>query len=121
MPRKADPLTRLRKLCLALPETTEKVAWNRPTFRVRDKMFGLFADNFHHDGRVALWCSSPRDVRDILVEFDPDRFFVPPYFGPRGWLGVYLDGKLDWDELHEVIKDGYRQVAPKRLSALVDA
>ena len=97
MPRKADPLTRLRKLCLALPETTEKVAWNRPTFRVRDKMFGLFADNFHDDGRVALWCSSPRDVRDILVEFDPDRFFVPPYFGPRGWLGVYLDGKLDWD------------------------
>jgi hypothetical protein len=112
------PLDRLRKICLALPEATEKVAWSAPTFRVRGKMFAMFLDNHHGDGRVALWCKAPLGVQEILVGAAPKRFFVPPYVGHKGWIGVRLDVEVDWDEIADILEDGYRMAAPKRLAAL---
>jgi hypothetical protein len=121
MPRRPDPIARVRKLCLGLPEATEKQAWGRPTFRVRGKkMFAMYQNNHHDDGRVALWLNAPPDAQDALVESDPQRFFVPPYMGPSGWVGVRLDRKPDWKEVARLVGEAYRQVAPKKLIAQLD-
>ena len=121
MPKKTDPLTRVREICLALPEATEKEAWGRPTFRIRDKkMFAMYMDNHHDDGRLALWLNSAAEPRDLLVDADPERFFVPPYMGPGGWLGLRLDRKLDWDEVADFVEESYRLTAPMKLAALLD-
>jgi predicted DNA-binding protein (MmcQ/YjbR family) len=119
MPR-LDPLVRLRRLCFALPECTEKEAWGTPTFRVRDKMFAMYVNDHHGDGRVAIWCKAPPGVQEIVVGADPKRFFVPPYVGHKGWIGVCLDGAVDWDEVADFLRDGYRLSAPKRLAALLE-
>ena len=79
-----------------------------------------FADR-HHDDRVALWCAAPPGAQQARVAADPEHYFVPPYVGARGWLGVYLDVPLDWDEVADVITDAYRQIAPRHLVALLDA
>lgn len=110
-------LDRLRAICLALPETSEKIAWGSPTFRVREKMFGMYLNNHHGDGRVALWCKSTPEVQEALVAADPRRLFVPPYVGHKGWVGVRLDGKVDWDEVADHVREAYRLAAPKRLAA----
>ena len=113
------PLERLRALCTALPEVTEKLSHGEPTWFVR-KSFVMFADH-HHDDRLAFWCAAPPGVQEELVASDPDRFFRPPYVGGRGWLGVYLDvPDVDWTEIAEIVTDAYREVAPKRLVALLD-
>ena len=111
-------LERVRALCLALPEAAEKLSHGEPTWFVR-KVFVSFADR-HHDDRVALWCAAPPRAQQDRVAADPGHYFVPPYVGGRGWLGVYLDVPLDWDEIADVVTDAYRQVAPKRLVALLD-
>jgi hypothetical protein len=113
------PLTRLRKLCLALPEAHEAEAWGTPTFRVRNKLFAMYAHNHHGDGRIAVWCKAAPGNQALMVQSDPDRFFVPPYVGPSGWVGVLLEGAVDWDELAGLLRDGYRMTAPKRLVALL--
>jgi hypothetical protein len=114
-----DPLTRLRTLCLALPETTEKQSHGEPTWFVR-KTFVMFAGR-HHDDRVAFWCAASPGIQEALVGSDPQRFFRPPYVGVRGWVGVYLDvPQVDWDEVAELVTDAYRTVAPKRLAARLD-
>jgi hypothetical protein len=114
-----DPLDRLRALCLALPETTERLSHGEPTWFVGGKkVFVMFADH-HHDDRLAFWCAAPPGVQEELVESDPRRFFRPPYVGHRGWLGVYLDVRPDWEEIAELVTDGYRKIAPKRLIALL--
>ena len=111
-----DPLGRLRQICLALPEATEKIAWGEPTFRVGGtKMFAMFTDNHHGDGRVALWCKAPPGVQEMLVNAAPKRFYVPPYVGHKGWIGVRLDVEVDWDEVADLVADAYRMTAPKRL------
>jgi hypothetical protein len=110
-----DPLPRLRELCLALPEVTEKVSHGEPTWFVR-KVFVSYADR-HHDDRLAFWCAAAAGVQEELVAQDPERFFRPPYVGHRGWLGVYLDVPLDWSELAEIVTDAYRAIAPKKLVA----
>jgi hypothetical protein len=115
-----DALDRVRQLCLALPETTERLSHGAPTFFVRDKKtFVTFVDNHHGDGRLAIWCHAPLGVQEMLVEQDPERFFVPPYVGHRGWVGVRLERNADWDEVADLIEDAYRMVAPKRLVAQV--
>ncbi|NUR89587.1 MAG: MmcQ/YjbR family DNA-binding protein [Nonomuraea sp.] len=112
-----DPLEELRRLCLALPETTERLSHGEPTWFVRDKkVFVMFADH-HHDERLGFWCAAPAGVQQELVGEDPERFFRPPYVGHRGWLGVYLDVAVDWDEVGEIVTDAYRMIAPKSLSA----
>ncbi len=112
-----ETLARARAICLALPEATEKEAWGMPTFRVRGKLFAHFADDHHGDGRVALWLKAEPGVRDLLVEAAPERFFVPAYVGPRGWMGVRVDGEVDWEEVAEFVEDSWMQIAPKRLAA----
>ncbi|MBN9111538.1 MAG: MmcQ/YjbR family DNA-binding protein [Pseudonocardia sp.] len=113
----ADPLPRLRALCMALPEVTEKVSHGEPTWFVR-RVFVSYADH-HHDDRLGFWCAAPPGAQDELVAADPERFFRPPYVGGRGWLGVRLDVDVDWDEVAEIVTDAYRQIAPKKLVALL--
>lgn len=116
-----DALSRVRALCLALPETTERLSHGAPTFFVRDKKtFVMYLDDHHGDGRLALWCAAPPDVQPTLVREEPARFFVPPYVGHRGWLGVRLDVDVDWGEVAGIVEDAYRMVAPKRLVAVLD-
>ncbi|WP_328992695.1 MmcQ/YjbR family DNA-binding protein [Kribbella sp. NBC_01245] len=114
-------LDQVRALCLALPETTERLSHGEPTWFVRDKKtFVMFADQ-HHDDRQAFWCAAPEGAQESLVEADPTHFFRPPYVGHRGWLGVYLDTPTtDWPLLADLIEDAYRQIAPKSLIATLD-
>jgi hypothetical protein len=112
-----DPLEALRRLCLALPETTERLSHGEPTWFVRGrKAYVMYADH-HHDDRLAFWCAAPAGVQEEMVAEDPDRFFRPPYVGHRGWLGVYLDVEVDWAEVAEIVTDAYRSIAPKSLLA----
>jgi predicted DNA-binding protein (MmcQ/YjbR family) len=114
-----NPLTRLRRLCLALPEAHEAEAWGAPTFRVRNRMFAMFAsaERHHGGGRPAVWCKAAPGGQGLMVRAAPNRFFVPPYMGPSGWVGVWLDQPCDWRELSMLLRDGYRLVAGKRLVA----
>jgi predicted DNA-binding protein (MmcQ/YjbR family) len=111
----ASPLARLRKICLSLPEAHEVEAWGEPTFRVRNKMFAMFAasGNHHGAGRAAVWCKAGPGNQDLLVKADPERFFVPPYVGPSGWVGVYLTGRVNWRELADLLGDAHQLTAPK--------
>ncbi len=109
-------LARVRALCLALPQVSERASHGRPAFFIEDKRsFLSFMDNHHHDGRLALWCAAPEGVQAAAVAADPKRYFVPPYVGHRGWLGVRLDRGLEWDEVAGAIEDAYALVAPARL------
>jgi len=116
------PLLKLRKLCLALPEAHEVEAWGEPTFRVRNKLFAMFAaaNNHHGDGRPAVWCKAAPGNQELMVRHAPEKFFVPPYVGPSGWVGIFLDGDVDWSELAELLTDSYRLIAPKKLVKELD-
>jgi hypothetical protein len=116
-----DALERLREICLGLPEATERLSHGEPTWFVRDrKTFVTFA-NHHHDDRLAFWCAAPEGAQRMLVEADPRRFFVPPYVGIRGWIGVRLDVDPDWDEIERIVESAYCVVAPVRLVRELDA
>ncbi len=109
-------LARLRQICLALPETSERLSHGAPTFFVRQKRsFLMVLANHHGDGRFAIWCAAPEGMQKMLVEADEERFFVPPYVGHRGWLGVRLDRALDWNELRGIAEDAYAEVATVKL------
>jgi hypothetical protein len=111
------PVERLRAICLALPEATEKVAWGEPTWRVRDRLFAQLDDHHHGAERLAVWLPAALGVQEMLVRSDGDRFFVPPYVGHRGWIGVRIDRRPDWRLVATLVGDAYTQVAPKRLIA----
>jgi hypothetical protein len=114
-----EQLDALRKLCLALPETSERLSHGEPTWFVRGKKtFVMFADH-HHNDVLAFWCPAPPGVQEELVRTEPDRFFRPPYVGHRGWLGVRLDVDVDWGEIGRIVREAYRFVAPKTLAARV--
>lgn len=118
MPKTSPALEKVRRICRSLPEATEKVAWGAPTFRVRDKLFAHYRENHHGDGRVALWCKASDGVQELLVDSDPERFFVPPYVGPSGWVGVRLErDRVDWDGVAALLEEAWRLTAPKRLRA----
>ena len=109
-------LAQIREICLGLPETSERLSHGAPTFFVLEKRSFLMVLADHHgDGRFAMWCAAPDGVQSMLVEADPERFFVPPYVGHRGWLGVRLDRGLDWNELAGIAEDAYAEVAPAKL------
>ena len=114
-----NPLPRVRKLCLSLPEAHEVEAWGEPTFRVKNKLFAMYAkaDNHHGEGRNSIWCKASRVNQRLMIDAAPDRFFSPPYVGPSGWVGVYLDREVDWDELMDLLWDAWRMTAPKKLAA----
>ncbi len=107
----------IRKVCLGLPETSERLSHGAPTFFVRGKRAFLMVLTDHHgDGRFAIWCAAAAGVQSLLVDGDSERFFVPPYVGHRGWLGVRLDRGLDWNELAGIAEDAYMEVAPAKLA-----
>jgi hypothetical protein len=114
-----DHLSRLRSICMSLPEVEERVSHGEPAWFIRGKrQFVTYADH-HHDDRVAFWGAAPDGAQHVLTSTDPRRYFVPPYVGGRGWVGCYLDVEIDWDELEEVVVDAYLTVAPARLASLV--
>lgn len=119
----SSPIIRLRKICLALPEAHEVAAWGEPTFRVRNKMFATYANasNHHGGGRHAAWVKAAPGRQARMVQTAPDRFFVPPYVGTAGWIGVWLDGDCNWDELGDILRAAYLLIAPKKLAAILDA
>jgi len=112
-----NSLERLRAICLALPEAVESGGVGDPTFKVRDKIFAMRHRVGEH---MSMWCKALPGVQDILVGSNPERFFVPPYVGHHGWVGLWLDGEIDWEELADLVIESYRMTAPKRLIALLD-
>lgn len=112
----ADIAERVRGICLAFPEATEKTSHGAPGFFV-GKQFAMLWPNGHHDHEFPhLWCAAGPGEQEALVAAS-DRFFRPPYVGHRGWVGIRLDGKVDWDEVGELLEDAYRLIAPARLVA----
>jgi hypothetical protein len=118
----ADLLQRVRRICLAFPEVTERLSHGAPTWFVRDKstFVMLWQDGHHQLAAAHLWCAAPPGAQAELTAADPERFFRPPYVGGRGWLGVRLDGAVDWQEVAELCEDAYRAIAPQRLVAQLD-
>lgn len=114
-PRAAEALERVRAVCLALPEVTERPSHGAPSWFVR-KQFVIFHDDHHRDGRLALWCAAPPGAQDGLIHASPEQYFVPAYVGHRGWVGVRLDRGLPWDEVAAAIEDAYLAVAPPALA-----
>ena len=105
----SPPIVRVRKICLALPEAHEVKAWGEPTFRVKNKLFAMYAasSNHHGAGRPCIWIKSTHVNQDLLLHSDPARFFKPPYVGPSGWVGVYLDKRPPWSTVADLLRDGY--------------
>jgi len=120
MPRR-DPLTRVREILAAWPETDERISHGAPTWWGGRKTFAMFLVDHHGDGRVALWCKVPPGAQEALVEAEPERYFVPPYMGPSGWVGIRLDARPDWKVVAGLLEEGYRMVAPKRALKKLDA
>ncbi|HQY90028.1 MAG: MmcQ/YjbR family DNA-binding protein [Caldilinea sp.] len=107
-------LARVRRLCLALPGTSERLSHGEPTFFVHKKVFVMFANNHHNDGRVAVWLPAPPGAQAELLAAAPDRFFKPPYVGVRGWIGIELD-PIDDAALAAHIDMAWTLIAPPRL------
>jgi predicted DNA-binding protein (MmcQ/YjbR family) len=110
-----SPVERLRAICLALPETTEKIAWSEPTWRVRGKLFAQLDDHHHGADHLAVWLPAPLGEQEAMIFTDPARFFRPPYVGVRGWVGVRIDGPVDWAVVSKLVAQAYGMVAPPRL------
>ncbi len=119
-----NPIAKLRKIALALPEAHEVEAWGTPTFRVRNKLFAMFAKAETHtgSGRNGLWCKAAPGQQKMMIDAEPTKFFVPPYVGPSGWVGVWLDGSaVDWQEVADLLRDSFAMLAPKRLLPLLNS
>lgn len=118
MPGPRDPLSRLRAICLALPEAIEKTSHGAPTwFAGKGKVFAMLDDHHHGAPHLSVWLPAPPGVQEGLVESDPERFFRPPYVGASGWVGVVLDHKPDWAMVAWLVDRAYRHVAHRRLVA----
>jgi hypothetical protein len=115
-------LARIRRICLGFPGATEVVAWSSSTFRCK-KIFAMHAsaDDHHGDGREGVWVKTDSFTQDMLLHSQPGRYFKPPYVGPYGWTGVYLNSKTNWTALTDLLRDAYVQVAPKKLVAQLEA
>jgi predicted DNA-binding protein (MmcQ/YjbR family) len=116
-PAEPDSIDQLRRICMHLPEVTERPfgGHSAPAFRVRDKMFLVVAED-----RMSITAKAPPGVQQMLIASDSGRFFVPKYVGSKGWIGIRLDADPDWDEIAEIAEDSYRMIAPKRLVAQLD-
>ena len=109
-----DHIQHVRRICMALPEAAEKLSHGEPTFFVRKKVFAMFANNHHNDGRIAVWVPAPQGLQETLIETVPDMYFKPPYVGVRGWVGIVLDRITD-DDLAAHVREGWWLIAPKKL------
>ena len=108
---------KLRAVCLALPEAVEDFEGvGSPAYKVRGKIFAM-----HHgmNDRSSVWCKAPSGFQQMIVDSDPEHFFVPPYVGKHGWVGLWLDVEQDWDLIADLVADSYRMTAPKRLIAQI--
>lgn len=113
-----DPYDHIRAVCLALPEATEKLTHGGAGFFIRGKKQFVFCANNHHgDGRIAIWCACEKDMQRVLVAEEPAHYFVPPYVGVRGWVGVKLNSGLPHETIEALIEDAYALVAPPKLLA----
>jgi hypothetical protein len=120
-PQVDGALARVRRACLSLPETSERLSHGGPAFFIRDKKcFVMFLNDHHGDGRLAIWCAAPDGVQAEMVETDPERFFRPPYVGHRGWLGVQL-GRIDDAELAAICREAFVTVAPATVLEMLPA
>jgi len=113
-------LVRLTKICLSLPEAARLLSGHHAGFTVRKKIFAYYLDNHHGDGIIAVTAKVLPGDNEALISAQPDRFYMPAYIGPRGWVALRLDlGSIDWDEVAELVATSYRLIAPKHLAALV--
>jgi hypothetical protein len=110
-----EHLRRVRRICMAMPEATEKLSHGEPTFFVRKKVFAMFDNNHHDDGHIAVWIPAPSGLQAMLVHESPETYFKPPYVGVRGWVGIELENI--GDELASHIREAWRMVAPKTVKA----
>jgi hypothetical protein len=114
------PIERLRELCLALPETSERLAHGHPSFYVRQtRNFVMYLDDHHGDGRVAIWAAAGPGMQAMLVDAAPEQYFVPPYVGHRGWIGLRLDRDVPWEEIAGIVEDAWLHRAPATLVASI--
>jgi len=111
-------LERVRRICMALPETVEKLSHGEPTFFVRKRVFAMCSNNHHNDGHIAVTLPAAIGVQAALVEASPEKFYKPPYVGVRGWIGVELD-RVDDEELALHVREAWRLIAPEKLHALL--
>jgi len=113
-------LDKVRALCLSFPGTSERISHGAPTFFVNEKKsFVQYHNNHHGDGKLALWCAAPSGVQSLLVEAEPDIYYIPAYVGHLGWIGVRLDRQAEWEDIAGAIGGAYMARAPKKLQALV--
>ncbi|HMS55724.1 MAG TPA: MmcQ/YjbR family DNA-binding protein [Fimbriimonadaceae bacterium] len=105
-------LDRVREICLGLPDVNEKASHGEPTWFVKKRTFASFAFH-HHDNRVAVWCAAPPGIQELLIGSSPNQFFRPPYVGPSGWVGIYLDVDVDWDEVGEILRQAHAHIEAK--------
>jgi hypothetical protein len=117
----SDVEARVRAICMALPEVTEKLSHGAPAFFAGKQFVMLWPDGHHDHHFPHLWCAAPGGAQEAFVAGASQRFFRPPYVGHRGWLGVRLDGRVNWDEMEAICEDAYRVVAPKRLLSRLEA
>ena len=105
-------LSRVRRLCLSIPGTTEKLSHGEPTFFTPKRVFAMFANNHHDDGHVAVWLPAGPGVQDALIEEAPEVYFKPPYVGPSGWIGVDLS-RVDDKQLGALIREAFQLITAK--------
>ena len=117
----AEPLDHVRAVALGFPGTSERLSHGSPTFFAGKKTFANYVDDHHGDGRLALWAACTLIDQQALTQENPNGFFVPPYVGHRGWIGIHLNRGLPLDEVAELLEDAYRLVATKTLTAQLDA
>lgn len=111
-------IERLRRICLALPETSEKLSHGEPTWFVRKRVFAMFSNNHHNDGHIGVVIAAAIGIQAMLIEANPGKFYRPSYVGVRGWVGIELDQVSD-EELTVHLREAWRQIAPARLHSLV--
>lgn len=112
-------LDRTRRICLGFPGAYEKVAWSAPTFRVGARQFAMFVDDHHGVGFAGVWLKAPDGAQEELVASDPGRFYVPPYVGKAGWVGVRLDASTGWKLLAGLLAEAYRGAAAAQSAARI--
>ncbi|MGH7864030.1 MAG: MmcQ/YjbR family DNA-binding protein [Candidatus Binataceae bacterium] len=108
------PIDRVREICLALPDALEKEAWGGPTFRAAHGMFAMYVDDHHGDGILGIWVKAPPGLQEMLIGSDPKRYFRPPYVGHQGWVGMRLEGAVDWKEVANLLHEGHAVASTKQ-------
>jgi hypothetical protein len=114
-----EHLHRVRRICAALPGTTDKLSHGEPTFFVRKKVYAMFDNNHHNDGHIAVWIPAAPGLQATLIKTEPDKFFKPPYVGVRGWVGVELD-RVDDEELGLHLSEAWRLISSKSFGTKIE-